>query len=209
MSVVGQMHGRLVYSRRVNILASHFSELLPPDAKVLDVGCGDGMIDSLIMQRRPDISILGIDVLLREQTYIPVTVFDGQTIPYGTGSFDAVIFVDVLHHADNPENLLIEAKRVSREVIVLKDHIKCGVLAGLTLRFMDWIGNAHHGVVLTYKYWTERQWREIFATLNLDVQEWNVQLGLYPWPATWLFDRSLHFITKLVSADSHKSNDHC
>lgn len=198
MSFLGKIHGRFVYPRRVHVLASRFAEFLPPDAKVLDVGCGDGLIDSLIMQRRPDVSIIGIDVLMRDYMYIPVTVFDGQTIPYSTGRFDAVIFVDVLHHTDNPEILLREAVRVSREAILIKDHKKEGVLAGLTLKLMDWVGNAHHGVALKYNYRTERQWREMFAALDLAVQEWNAQIGLYAAPATWLFERSLHFIAKLV-----------
>ncbi len=197
MSIVGQMHSRLVFSRRVSVLASRLSVLLPPDAKVLDVGCGDGMIDSLIMQHRPDISIFGVDVLVRDHTHIAVTAFDGQIIPYDMKSFDAVIFVDVLHHTDSPESLLREAKRVSRDAIVIKDHVKDGVLSDLILRFMDWVGNAYHGVVLPYNYWTEQQWRKAFSALDLTIQNWDVQIGLYPWPATWFFDRALHFIVKL------------
>jgi SAM-dependent methyltransferase len=197
MSVIGQMHGKFIYSRRVQVLVSRLSALLPPNAKVIDIGCGDGMIDSLIMQRRPDISISGIDILVRDRTYIPVIVFDGQTIPYPAGSFDAVLFIDVLHHADNPEKLLREAKRVSKDTIIIKDHTKDGVLAGLTLRVMDWVGNAYHGVALPYCYWTERQWQETFAALDLVMQRWDARIHLYPWPATLFFDRSLHFIAKL------------
>ena len=190
MSFLGKMHSKLIYTRRVNVLVSRLSKLLPPDARVLDVGCGDGLIDSLIMQHRPDVSIIGIDVLVRAHTYIPVIAFDSRTIPYSTGSFDAVIFVDVLHHTDSPEILLREGKRVSRETIVLKDHVKDGILAGLTLQFMDLIGNVHHGVALKYNYWTEQQWREMFAALDLAVQEWDARIGLYPVPATWLFEPS-------------------
>jgi SAM-dependent methyltransferase len=197
MSIVGKMHAQLVYNRRVEVLASHLATFLPPDANVLDIGCGDGMLDSLIMKRRGDVSISGLDVLVRDNTYIPVTAFDGNLIPFDTGSFDAVIFVDVLHHTLSPANLLKEAKRVSRDVIVIKDHTKKGVLAGLTLRFMDWVGNAHHGVVLPYNYWTERQWHETFTALALTIQEWDTHLFLYPWPMRLFFDRSLHFIARL------------
>ncbi len=49
-----------------------------------------------------------------------------------------------------PARLLAEAKRVSRGGIVIKDHFREGVLADATLRFMDWVGNAQHGVVLPY-----------------------------------------------------------
>lgn len=197
MSIIEQMHGSLIYRRRVNVLARMLSTLLPPKASVLDVGCGDGLIDSLIMQSRPDVSIRGIDVLVRGNTKIPVTVFDGQSIPYEAGSFDAVVFVDVLHHTERPEKLLQEAKRVSSDAIIIKDHIKDGILDGLILQFMDWIGNAHHGVALPYNYLTSQQWQEMFKALDLSAQEWNVQLGLYPWPASLFFDRSLHFIATL------------
>jgi SAM-dependent methyltransferase len=198
MSILGQMHGKFVYNRRVSILASRLSALLPHDAQVIDVGCGDGMIDLLIMQQRPDVSISGIDTLVRDRTGIPVSVFDGHAIPYKAQSFDAVMFVDVLHHTDNPEGLLQEAKRVSRDTIIIKDHTKDGMLAGLTLRLMDWVGNIHHGVALPYNYWTERQWRETFVALDFTIQSWDAQVCLYPWPATLFFDRSLHFIAKLV-----------
>jgi SAM-dependent methyltransferase len=197
MSVLGDIHSRFVYKRRVEVLVSRLAALLPPDAKVLDIGCGDGMIDSLIMESRGDVSISGIDVLVRDNTYIPVTPFDGNLIPHETGSFDAVVFVDVLHHTESPADLLKEAKRVSRDAIVIKDHLKEGVLADLTLRFMDWVGNARHGVVLPYNYWTEQQWRETLSDLNLIIKTWDTKLFLYPRPLNFFFDRSLHFVAKL------------
>src|SRR5689334_3260350 len=71
-------------------------------AKVLDVGCGDGTIDALIQQKRPDVSIRGVDVLLRPATRIPVDLFDGKKFPFDDGSFDTCLFVDVLHHTTDP-----------------------------------------------------------------------------------------------------------
>lgn len=198
MKVVGKIHGSLVYNRRMNAIASHLAVLLPPDSRVLDVGCGDGMIDSLLLQYRPDVAISGVDILVRDHTYIPVKVYDGKTIPYDDRSFDVVMFVDVLHHTEYPENMLREAKRVSQDVILLKDHIKNGVFADAILRMMDWVGNAHHGVDLSYSnYWTEQQWHKVFTVLDLTIEEWNTHIGLYPWPASWIFERSLHFVAKL------------
>lgn len=194
MSVASWVHRRFVYNRRMAILADKISALLPKNAKVLDVGCGDGKIDLLITQKRPDIKILGIDVLVRKNTYIPVTAFDGGTIPFDSGSFDAVIFIDVLHHTEDPERLLSEGKRVSKDVIAIKDHIQKSSFDRLILRLMDWVGNKHHGVTLPYNYWTECKWQDVFTALNLSVHEWDVNIGLYPPPMTYLFDRSLHFI---------------
>ena len=198
MSVVGTVHANLVFGRRVRVLASQLASLLPKNAKVLDVGCGDGTLDSLILRSRPDLTINGIDILVRPQTHIPVVPFDGNTIPYPDRAFDVVMFVDVLHHTDDPMVLLREAKRVARQAIVLKDHTKDGMLAGPTLRFMDWVGNRHHGVVLPYNYWTQTQWERAMSDLGLAAAAWNANVGLYPWPATHLFDRTLHFVAKLT-----------
>jgi ubiquinone/menaquinone biosynthesis C-methylase UbiE len=200
MSIVKTMHNRLVYSRRMQLLAEKMSRELPAQAKILDVGCGDGKIDALIMQKRPDVVIEGIDVLVRPQTHIPVTAFDGNKIPHPDGSFDVVMFIDVLHHCLHPEQLLEEAKRVAKKAVLLKDHAREGILAGPTLRFMDWFGNAHHGVSLPYNYWSRSQWDHCLQDLGLKVGQWHDRLELYPWPATWFFDRRLHFIASLERA---------
>lgn len=197
MKLMDQIHGGYVFKRRTRVLSSHLAALLPPKATVLDVGCGDGTIAKLIQAHRPDVQICGIDVLVRPETYIPVTAFDGATIPHADGTFDAVMFVDVLHHTDDPMILLREAARVARHSIIIKDHHRDGFLAGPTLRFMDWVGNARHGVVLPYNYWPERRWTEAFAKLALTPTASKNHLGLYPWPARWAFERRLHFIVRL------------
>jgi SAM-dependent methyltransferase len=197
MRLIEHIHGSYVYNRRVEVLSSHLAGLLPPNALTLDVGCGDGLVAHLIKQKRSDIDLRGIDVIARKQTHIPVETFDGQAIPYGDATFDAVMFIDVLHHAQDPMRLLHEAVRTTRKAIVIKDHTLNGCLAGPTLRFLDWVGNARHGVALPYNYWPEKRWFEAFAACSLTIRVWISALHLYPRPANWLFDRSLHFIARL------------
>src|SRR5262245_62846732 len=117
---VGFLHRALVFDRRARVLAQRLSVLLPPGASVLDVGSGDGTIASLILLLRPDISIRGIDVLVRPETKIPVDPFDGEHLPCCDKAVDVVSFIDVLHHTNDPTVLLKEAKRVARSTVVLK-----------------------------------------------------------------------------------------
>jgi SAM-dependent methyltransferase len=165
---------------------------------VLDVGTGDGLLAKLLSERRPDLSLQGLDVLPRAESHIPVQVFDGEHIPYADKSFDVVLFVDVLHHTRDAMALLREAVRTARRALVIKDHSLQGFAAGLTLRAMDMIGNARHGVSLPYNYWSPAQWDEAARTLQLRTDKKLTDLKLYPGVADWVFGRSLHFVAELT-----------
>src|SRR5262249_20489770 len=199
MTLVGKLHTKMVFGRRVRVLADLLARRVPPGVhSLVDIGCGDGQIAHLVAQQHPDLQLTGLDVLIRPRTHIPVQPFDGTTLPLADQSVDAAMFVDVLHHTNDPLVLLREAKRVARQAILIKDHCKDGFLAGPTLRFMDWVGNAHHGVVLPYNYWPEQRWRAAFAGLGLTVADWTQCVALYPWPASWVFQRRLHFVARLT-----------
>lgn len=197
MKFLELLHGGYVHKRRISVLSEWCSSLLLPNACVLDVGSGDGQLARLVSDKRPDISIQGIDASVRQGTAIPVEKFDGTSIPYSDGSFDVVMFLDVLHHTNDPMVLLSEAVRVARQVILIKDHLLQGALAYSTLQFMDWVGNARHNVALPYNYWTPAQWRAAFDKLGFAVTSWESNLKLYPFPADLIFGRSLHFIAAL------------
>src|ERR1041385_5811479 len=120
MRLIESVHGGYVHRRRTSVLSGLCSKFIAANSTVLDVGCGDGRLARLIADKRPDISIQGIDVLLRRDAVIPVAAFDGQSIPYGKGSFDNVMFVDVLHHTADPMILLREATRAARQAVLIK-----------------------------------------------------------------------------------------
>lgn len=197
MNPIDSIHGNYVFTRRIRVLSDHLARFIPPNARLLDVGCGDGTLTKRLCELRPDITAEGVDVLIRPQTAIPVTQFDGQKLPFPDASFDCILFVDVLHHTEDPTVMLREAARVAKNCIVLKDHTQEGFLAHSTLRFMDWVGNARHGVVLPYNYWRRQQWNNAFQQLGLQIEKETRSLHLYPAPASWFFDRDLHFITRL------------
>jgi SAM-dependent methyltransferase len=198
MNLLHKVHGGFIYPRRIFQLSRKIIQLLPPQARVLDVGCGDGLLSSEITKLRPDVQLEGIDVLVRKKTFIPVMRFDGAKIPHPDASFDVVMFVDVLHHTIDPGVLLREAKRVTRKMIVVKDHTCNGLLAGPRLRLMDRVGNARYGVVLPYNYWTREKWHAELKTLGIYIESWVEDLDLYPWWADWIFGNALQFMASLT-----------
>jgi SAM-dependent methyltransferase len=195
---IGSAHHRLVHVRRVSQLANAIVGLVPADSYVVDVGCGDGALAALIKQRGTHLRIDGYDVMPRLDAAMPVKRFDGRRLPLGDTAADVVLLIDVLHHTTDPVLLLREAARVARTAVIIKDHRVSRPDARAMLRVMDWIGNRPQQVPLTYNYWPESHWREAWASLGLRVDHYETRLNLYPWPASWMFERGLHFLARLT-----------
>jgi 2-polyprenyl-3-methyl-5-hydroxy-6-metoxy-1,4-benzoquinol methylase len=192
------IHDKFVYSRRMDLLSGIISKHLNDGEKILDIGCGDGKIDWYIMQKK-NVNISGVDILVRDTTYIPVQKYDGTHLPFADNDFDVVLFVDVLHHIDNPFSILQEAKRVAKSIII-KDHLREGLFAYSTLKFMDYVGNSHYGVHLPYNYLNKTEWVTLFNKVGLireGKDEYETKLNLYSFPFSLFFDRKLHFCAKL------------
>ncbi len=197
LNAVKYAHGAMVHHRRVRVLAQALAAQIPPNASVLDIGCGDGTLASLIAQQRPDISIKGVEVLPRPGCIIECHPFDGNTLPFPDNSVDVCMLVDVLHHTTDVRVLLNEAARVARSNVLLKDHLSENALDHATLRFMDWVGNCPHGVILPYNYQSRAQWHAHFAAANLAPVTFTTAIPLYPAPASLIVGRNLHFIAAL------------
>jgi SAM-dependent methyltransferase len=195
--ILNGVHDVAVFQRRVRVLSNHLANEIVGGETVLDVGCGDGSIAQAIMTLKPDLSFQGIDVLLRPQSAIPVTVYDGDHIPFADKSFDWVTIVDVLHHTDDPARVLAECARVARRGVIIKDHLREGLGAFPTLRLMDWVGNRGHDVRLPYNYLSKAEWDAVFDRIKVAPATWNQSLDLYPQPFSLAFDRSLHFISTI------------
>lgn len=199
LSWIARSHRAFVFGRRARVLAEALAPLIPADAQsVLDIGCGDGTIASLIAERRPELAVEGVELVPRPACRVPCRAFDGAKLPFPDRSFDVCLFVDVLHHTTDVTQLLREAARVSRTCVVLKDHLSESSFDHITLKAMDWIGNRPHGVTLTYNYQSRVQWQGHFATCGLCATQISSDLPLYPFPFSKIFGRNLHFVAKLA-----------
>ena len=202
LRIVNTFHKTFVFNRRVLVLAKNICDIIPKNVRsVLDIGCGDGTISSLILKNKPNILIKGLEVSERKRCLIDCKVFSGIEIPLKNSAVDLCILIDVLHHTVNIQELLKEAIRVSQRYIIIKDHIYSNYFDLAVLRFMDWIGNKPYGVNLPYNYQKKDSWLHIFQSNNVKITMWNDNLKLYPFPFSLLFGNKLHFITLLEKKD--------
>lgn len=198
MNPLTRFHETHIHARRVQVLGSLLAGQIPEKSSVLDVGCGDGALAASIAARRLDVRIEGIDTKVRPAARIPAREFDGVNLPCADQSVDVAMFVDVLHHAEDPLALLRDARRVVRQKILIKDHLRDGVLANLRLRLMDWMGNARYGVTLPYRYWTRAEWVDVFGAAGLHEEAILSGFHLYRLPLEWVFGGRLHFVAVLT-----------
>ncbi|HXM95742.1 MAG TPA: methyltransferase domain-containing protein [Candidatus Dormibacteraeota bacterium] len=196
LNFLGKFHGRFVHQRRIVILAERLATHLSPGCRLLDVGCGDGQLGALLRKKVPGLAIQGVEVQPRGDCAIPCKPFDGVHLPFPDGYFDGCLFVDVLHHTLEPSAILGDAYRVSRNFILIKDHLAETSFDHWTLRLMDWVGNRPHGVVLPYAYLSSPQWDKLIHSVGLEAVQTDRNLPLYPAPFSLLFGRKLHFISE-------------
>lgn len=197
MNLIEGIHDSRVHTRRTRVLAGAASLMLPPGLRILDVGCGDGLFASTLSRLRPDLEVAGAELAPRANCLIPAVAFDGEHLPFADGEFGACVLIDVLHHAAAPVALLREAARVGGGRVLLKDHNRTGLAAGPILRLMDKVGNRRHGVALPYTYLSPAEWERAFEECGLEVEQTDPLRRLYPFPASLVFGRRLHFMALL------------
>lgn len=95
-----------------------------PDARVLEVGCGEGEIARRLYMRFGDVTALDLpDAGLRagwQAVQGPRFLHaDAERLPFADNAFDVVVSVEVLEHLVNPEIGLREYARVARRHLVL------------------------------------------------------------------------------------------
>jgi SAM-dependent methyltransferase len=88
--------------------------------RVLEVGCGEGIVLAHLAARLPGTRFEGLELdegALRQARArcpaVPVVRGDACHLPFGDGSFDLVVCLEVLEHLPDPRRALREARRVA------------------------------------------------------------------------------------------------
>ena len=191
-SLLRSLH-RPIYSYRQNVLVQMIGPHLKPGDRVLDAGCGFGHLGRALMDAFPDVHVEGVESVKREGELIPITAYEGTRMPWDDGVFDVVILADVLHHDKDPQRLLAEAVRVSRRLVIIKDHLREGFLAQKRISLLDWAANAGYQVPCTYRYNNLAEWRQAIARVGSTFVEERTSINVYPPLFNNLLGGGLHY----------------
>jgi len=88
--------------------------------KLLDLGCGEGLVDLFLSERVPGLAITGVEpdeqalavaaALNPQASYL---AGDGRRLPFAADSFDALVCLEVMEHLTDYPALIREAARVT------------------------------------------------------------------------------------------------
>ena len=192
-----------IYHRRIAVLSDVIVAQLRSGDRVLDVGCGSGMLGAAILAHPrcpPDVVVQGLEKFKRGGEPIEVVAHDDGPFPFADDAFDVVILADVLHHEEHEGQLLTEASRICSRSLIIKDHKPEGLLAYRRICFLDWAANNPYGVKCLYRYHRHDQWHEIFARQHLAPTLELTSIDLYPPLFNLVFGKRLQYLAVLAKA---------
>lgn len=163
------LNERVMFPRRYAFLQQELSPFLAGAQSILDVGSSNGRLITQLTAGLAGARVVGVDVHVQPDSIIPIQHYDGLTLPFPSGSFDSVVLIDVLHHADDPPALLAEAARVAKHNVLIKDHFFRNRLDWQILKWADYGGNAPHGIRLPCNYLNRAAWQAAIAGADLCV----------------------------------------
>jgi ubiquinone/menaquinone biosynthesis C-methylase UbiE len=121
----------------------HNWEQIDSQAKILDIACGTGEFERLLLDKNPTQKITGIDIsanmlsVAREkyQTYPNIEFHKASvhSLPFDNNCFDVVVSANAFHYFDEPQVALAEMKRVLKpngKIVILdwnKDYLMCKI----------------------------------------------------------------------------------
>lgn len=151
---------------------------LAPQSRILDIGGGWGFYGEPLEKRGHSHTVL--EVIKPGYQKAPAVIYDPrQPFPFADKSFDVSLLMTVLHHIPDPESVLREAIRVTREKIIITEDLYHHLPGRLWTILRDQIYNFEFfGHPCQFR--KAEEWREVFKGLGLEVLR---EEKVYTWMA--------------------------
>jgi len=143
---------------------------------VLDVACGTGELQRLLLEDYPSLQLVGVDLCegmldvardkLKTHSQVRFHQATASQLPFSDAAFDLVVSANSFHYFDDPVGSLVEMRRVLKpagQIIIMdwcRDFLACKIFDGL-LKLYD---PAHS------RCFTTRELRAFYVSSGLHVE---------------------------------------
>ena len=148
---------------RANLVISTYKRWFKGNEKVIDVGCGTGVV-TYLLKKELGLNIIGCDVKNYLIYDIPFVRIKNEKLPFPNHSYDVVLLIDVLHHVDKSkqEHMVNESLRVAKNVFIFEfEPTFSGKIADIILNKLHY-GNLN--TPLTFR--NAKDWKKVFKNLS-------------------------------------------
>lgn len=174
------IYKKLTRQRSLNF-AKYLAQLIPDHTKVLDFGCGNMFTSKEILNIKPSLNIVGIDVIkdqnLDDQFFedkrMSFELLTTKELPFADNSFDISFSLAVLHHTDHPEFYLSELKRVTKPTgsIIIIEEMYINQLDRIYISSQDWLLNKlKTGVPVPLNFRSHKHYLNEFKKQGLTIE---------------------------------------
>ncbi len=171
-------------------------EIISPNSKVIDIGCGSSRLPVHLKEKNCDISVADISDIVIEQYEklgidgIKIDLEDVGTYKF-SNTFDYIILSEVLEHTKNPEQIIDILKPYTKHfLITIPNSANYLFRYGLMFKgrfFTQWIYHPSEHL----RYWSHIDFIDWLKSLGIEIISTTVSDGftfggLMPWlPGLW------------------------
>jgi len=144
--------------------------------KILSLGCGTCLFDEHAILQGHEITSIDIYNGSLSDLVTPI-VYDGKKIPLKNKDSDVTLLLSVLHHLNHQNELLLEAKRVSKKIIIQEDLVS----SKIGIKLYSIFDNILNLEISTQKnnYHSFNEWKDIFKRNGLNLQSVKMKKGYF------------------------------
>ncbi len=155
--------GKRFVKSKLQLILPHLSS----GEQILDIGSGNGLISFVL--REKGFVVTPLDIAEGQyHPYVKPILYDGKHMPFEDKSFNTGLLLTILHHTNNQEEIIKEAARTCKQLIIMEDVYK-NSFQKYYLFFIDSLVNLFYSPC-PHTNRIEAGWEKLFNELGLEIK---------------------------------------